>query len=323
MGEVWMAYLQTARNMYTNLEFTEILSAVKTTLPNLDPNQYSINLPPKEIIIDLLQIILENNEFTFDGKIYKQILGVPMGGSASAELADLRMYQIFESILSKYKFKSSILTCLRYRDDGFILHSGTAEQIQNLFQIANKSHKHLKFTFEFSNQEITFLDTHIYKGKRFKEEGILDIKTYTKKTETFQYLDRTSAHPTSVFKGFLKAEVIRNIRNTSDIQELKLLIDLFKSRLLNRNYKEDEIDLIIKSTLQMDRKLLLKNSKKHAYKPLVLITKYNPAVKQLKQKLVKHWKFITNDEECANLFTSPPMIAYKRHRNLMEILKQN
>lgn len=98
-----------AKNMYQNLDFEEILTAVKTTLINLDPTQYSIKIPQREIIIDLLHIILNNNEFTFEGKMYRQILGIPMGGSASGELADLRMYQIFENILRKYKHKKSIL----------------------------------------------------------------------------------------------------------------------------------------------------------------------------------------------------------------------
>ena len=45
----------------------------------------------------------------------------------------------------------------------------------------------MKFTAEISNTEATFLDTIVFKGKRFKEQSILDIKTHYKPTETFQY----------------------------------------------------------------------------------------------------------------------------------------
>ena len=35
----------------------------------------------------------------------------------------------------------------------------------------------------------------VYKGKRFTNSRILDIKTHTKPTETYQYLHRTLCHP--------------------------------------------------------------------------------------------------------------------------------
>ena len=57
--------------------------------------------------------------------------------------------------------------------------------------------------------ETTFLDTVIYKGDRFKEQSILDIKTHFKPTETFQYTHFSSCHPPSVKIGFVKGEALR------------------------------------------------------------------------------------------------------------------
>ena len=51
---------------------------------------------------------------------------------------------------------------------------------------------------EISENEITFLDTTVFKGERFKEKSILDIKTHYnsyKPSETFQYTHFTSCHP--------------------------------------------------------------------------------------------------------------------------------
>ena len=62
----------------------------------------------------------------------------------------------------------------------------------------NSHHSTIKFTADISNTETVFLDTVIYKGDRFKEQSILDIKTDFKPTETFQYTDFTSCHPPSV-----------------------------------------------------------------------------------------------------------------------------
>ena len=43
----------------------------------------------------------------------------------------------------------------------------------------------LTFTAEISENEVTFLDTVVFKGERFIKESILDIKTHYKPTETF------------------------------------------------------------------------------------------------------------------------------------------
>ena len=73
-----------------------------------------------------------------------------------------------------------------------------------------------KFTAELSENEITFLDTVVYKGERFVKESILDIKTPNKPTETYQYTHFTSCHPPGVKRGFIKGEAIRLLRtNTS------------------------------------------------------------------------------------------------------------
>ena len=46
---------------------------------------------------------------------------------------------------------------------------------------ANLHHPTIKFTAEISDTETVFLDTVVYKGTRFKEKSILDVKTHFKK----------------------------------------------------------------------------------------------------------------------------------------------
>ena len=40
-----------------------------------------------------------------------------------------------------------------------------------------------------------FLDTVVYKGTRFNEKVILDVKTHFKQTETFQHTHFATCHP--------------------------------------------------------------------------------------------------------------------------------
>ena len=51
-----------------------------------------------------------------------------------------------------------------------------------------------------ADTETVFMDTVAYKGTRFNEKSILDLKTHFKKTETFQYTHFTSCHQPRVKK---------------------------------------------------------------------------------------------------------------------------
>ena len=46
----------------------------------------------------------------------------------------------------------------------------------------------------------------------------------------------------------------------------------------------------------------------------VFITKYNPCIRKIKQKLLKYWNIIINDESCNKLFNKHPIVAYSRHK---------
>ena len=56
----------------------------------------------------------------------------------------------------------------------------------------NKVHSFIKFDFNFSNKEINFLDTVVYKT------GKLETKLYKKKSEQHTYLYRKSEQPESL-----------------------------------------------------------------------------------------------------------------------------
>ena len=93
-----------------------------------------------------------------------------------------------------------------------------------------------KFTAKVSDNKITFLDTVVFKGERFKSESILDIKTHYKPTETFQYTHFTSCHLPGVKGGFIKGEAIRLLRTNSSKTT-------FEECLSNFNYALKRMDI--------------------------------------------------------------------------------
>jgi len=93
---------------------------------------------------------------------------------------------------------------------------------------ANTFHPTIKFTAEILENEITFPDTVVFKGVRFIEKSILDIKTHYKPTETFQYTHFTLCHLPGVKRGFIKGEAIRLLRTYSSKTTFKECLANFK-----------------------------------------------------------------------------------------------
>ena len=76
-------------------------------------------------------------------------------------------------------------------------------------------------------------------------------------------------------------------------------------------------------TLNKSRKSTLvykKNKIKRKAPPLILATKFNPLFKQLGKLIRKHLHLTENDATATRLLPRPPIIAYRKHRNLKEYL---
>jgi hypothetical protein len=108
----------------------------------------------------------------------------------------------------------------------------------------NQIHPILKFTFEASDTSINYLDLTIFKGTRFNETGILDTKVYTKPTETYQYLHKTSSHPPHVFKALVYGETLCYAPNTNNKDDFLLKVNNFSEKFTTRGYKASEIATI-------------------------------------------------------------------------------
>ena len=126
-------------------------------------------------------------------------------------------------------------------------------------------HPTIKFTATISKHQIDYLDITIFKGKRFEQSGILDIKMYTKDCETFMYIMPTSTHPPATFSGFIKGEFLRIIRNSNNVEDATTRPNLFTEKLIDRGYKKDFIDNIRKTVSHSDRTTyLLKKATKRS-----------------------------------------------------------
>ena len=152
---------------------------------------------------------------------------------------------IFSWLKLKQLWYNKARPCQKYGDDILTISSpsGTVikKDVDQFIEQANKFHPTIKFTAEISENEITFLDTVVFKWERLKNESILDIKTHYKPTETFQYTHFNSCHPPGVKNGFIKDEATRLLKTNSSKTTFEESLVKFKQRLRWRGYPKTVI----------------------------------------------------------------------------------
>ena len=152
----------------------------------------------------------------------------------------------------------------------------------------NSHHPTIKFTAEVSDTDTTFLDTSVYKGERFANESILDIKMHFKHTNTHF----SSSHPPGVNKGFIEGEALRLLWTNSSETTFKTAVSNFKTHLKERGYPETLISTILAEINFEGRKLALQQRRKQNTPILPFVPQYRPSMPNLKQILRQNWHLI-------------------------------
>ena len=302
-------------SLYTNIPQEEGITIVCKTYETFHLNKPPI---PTLHLRDMLRLILKENSFHFNRKNFLQTHCTAMGTKMAVSFANIFMAAVETEIIERSSKKPLIWK--RYIDDVFSLWNLNKEEITAFIELANNYHPTIKFTAEISDTEITFLDTCVYKGERFKEESILNVRTYFKPTETFQYTHFTSCHPPGVRKGFIKGEALRLLRTNSSKATFKENITQFKRRLRDRCYPDNLVDKTLSKVKFSERMSALQNKQKAGKRVLPFVTEYRPSVPYLKNILMSKWHLIENQPLLRNIFKDPHLLSYRKGRSLKDVL---
>ena len=95
----------------------------------------------------------------------------------------------------------------------------------------------------------------------------------------------------------------------------------FKTRLEARGYTKN----LIESTLSEvsfagQQSALKKQTKQTKGKIMPFVMTYHPGVKNLKQILMQKWSLIQNQPLLKTIYTTPPIISYKKGKSLKDVL---
>ena len=86
-------------SLYTNIPHSEGIQSIKEMLAIHKPPN---SLPHNSYIIELLEVVLTNNYFEFNGKHYHQVSGTAMGTKLVPSYANLFMTRFEEKYVCTY-----------------------------------------------------------------------------------------------------------------------------------------------------------------------------------------------------------------------------
>ena len=197
---------------------------------------------------------VQNNFFTFNGKLYKVKDGVGTGVKYAPPYACLGVGKFEElAFNSSQDFVDLILLWKRFIDDVFMLFKGSHDECHELVTWLNSLMPGIvKFTYEYSKSKINFLDLEI-----FIEDGKLKSNLFIKPTNLQLYLDYMSNHPKHCKDSIAYGQALRVIERCSRPTDVQIHLSNLKIKLLQRNYPASIVDSQFEKAQQMDRGQIL------------------------------------------------------------------
>ena len=267
---------------------------------------------PAYKILEILKVVLNCNNFTFNGEHFLQIQGVSMGTKCAPTYANLVLSVIETEFLSNLDLKP--LLWLRFIDDIFVVYQHGLPNLQAMLEKFNSSHETLKLTLEWSYSHVPFLDTVVY-----IEDNALRTKLYRKPTDATNYLMYNSAHPPGCKKGF-KSQAMRVRRNCSDTADYDRFIQPLQTAYKERGYPNSELTHTVENIRNVDRKDLLSTKDKPEKTNKIICTiPYNIRDIPARKIVQKYWHILAESPEVGHIFTSLPTFGYFRPKNFKEI----
>lgn len=274
-----------------------------------------------------LRIVLKYNLFTFgclDNSIWHQICGTAMGTPCAPEYANLFLasFELSDEFPALSR-THGVLYYKRYIDDVKAICRSKADWNKLLKHWNSVDPGQLKLTGECSDLSIDFLDLTIFKGPKFRRTHRFDFKLFVKPMNRFLYTPFSSYHTTLTKLGWIKGELIRIIRNSSDRGLYLHSRREFFHNLRARGYPHSFLIRAFTQTNYNSRPSIMSASteaKGSRQAPLVITLTHRPEyIKTGVTKLLKQgWsEMLREDPSLGLLVPKAPVIAWKNQPNLL------
>ena len=160
------------------------------------------------------------------------------------------------------------------------------------------------------------MDTTVFKNNH----NSLSTKLFTKPTDRTAYLHSKSYHPKSLINNIPYGQALRAKRICSEEEDLVEALDNMKAKFISRGYFSNVLDNHFKEVLEKDRRSLLQYTTPSTKTRLQFAAVYNKNLPDIKSAIHSNWETLRINSKLANIFEEKPIIAFKRNKNLKELL---
>ena len=236
--------------LYTSIDLNKGLEIIRRVIKN------SKLIKPSSIdfMIDLLNWVLRNNYFRFNGTFYQQIKGAAMGGNVSGVFADIVLAAMECYLLKELPQDQQPLYYKRYRDD-ILLITKSEKNAKAVEEILNKP-QFLQFNLEQLGTTVNYLDLTLFFGEKWRTQQKIDIKPYTKPTNTGLYTHYATYKPEFTKNSWITGESIRLLRAAQHPKAYNKNINKLKKNLTKAEYPKKVIRSQLKYSFE-DRNWLI------------------------------------------------------------------
>ena len=208
--------------------------------------------------------------------------------------------------MAEIENKIQPLLWLRYLNDIFCIWTDGLEKLKEFFSYLNSCHPTIKFTMDYSDTTINFLDVSVTKNSTKLSTDLI-----VKDTDFHKYLHATSCHPYSCKKFIPYGQAIPLKRIYSDSEQLKLRLEDLSNWLVNRRCKQEIAFQQIHRVDAIDREtLLIKHPKQNNIETLTLILTYHPALKNVHEILCKAHRRTLKSPRLQYVLPTPPRVVF-------------
>ena len=234
----------------------------------------------------ILELIFENNIFSYKNKYYIQVFGLSMGCICGPSIANIFVYILEKKWLCIHK----PLVYKRFIDDIFLV--STTKINENDFR---QYFLNLNLTIT-NSKRVNFLDVVITFDAITKK---LNTSMYIKPTNTFSYLLTSSNHPSYIFDNIPKSLFIRIRRICDSLIDYQYFSRKLIFQLLTRGYDNKKLVSIAYTVSKIDKANLLnyksKNNKLMQNKALFFGINYTKSFENNKTLVLSTFNEIKQD----------------------------
>ena len=281
---------------------------------------------PKELVLQGVKRLMENNVFTFGDRYFLQKNGTAMGTNVACMYATI-YYSYHEEMqllhLSYIKFYRRLI------DDAFIIfddRKGSFDDLESNMNDFGPTNKRLHWTTEQPATTIDFLDLTI----TIQDDGTITTKTFQKTMNLYLYRTPDSCQPANILYSFVYGLIHRYYWQNTYEEDFICMIELLFSRMLERGHIHKTLIQVFTNAIKKVETSVLPNPKPGTTKTqetedrsLLFIHLPHHPNNPMKHELRILTTDLQNELKTAGLKLERIIIAFSKAPNIGDICKKH